>query len=57
MCGEHGAEWGGIFSGWLQMILDELHDGVSNAFSVLVHDETYRCFAAVPMLVVPSGSA
>ena len=54
---EHGVEWGGIFSGWMQQILDEIDDGVSNAFSVLVHDETCRCFAAVPMLAVPSGSA
>ncbi len=57
MCGEHGVEWGGIFSGWMQKILDELTNGVSNAFSVFVHDETYRSFAAVPMLAVPSSSA
>ena len=57
MCSEHGADWGGIFSGWMQKILDDLSKGVSNAFSVFVHDETRRHFEDVPMLTVPSGSA
>ena len=57
MCDEHGADWGGTFSGWMQKILDDLSKGVSNAFSVFVHDETQRHFAGVPMLTVPSGKA
>ena len=56
MCSEHGADWGGIFSGWMQKILDDLSKGVSNAFSVFVHDETQRHFASVPMLTVLASS-
>ena len=57
MCGEHGVEWGGTFSGWMQKILDELSKGRNNAFSVFVHDDTQQNFASVPMLAVPSRSA
>ena len=57
MCTDHGADWGGTFSGWMQKILDDLGKGVNNAFSVFVHDETQRHFAGVPMLTVPSGGA
>ena len=35
-------------------ILDDLSDGVTNAFSMLMHDETRRHFSKTPMLVVPA---
>ena len=34
--------------------LDDLSDGVTNAFSMLMHDETRRHFSKTPMLVVPA---
>ena len=54
MCGEHAQEWGGIFSQWMQKILDDVTDGVANAFSVFMHDETKRHFSKTPMLVLPA---
>ena len=35
-------------------ILDDLSDGVANAFSMFMYDETKRHFSKTPMLVVPS---
>ena len=54
MCDEHAQEWGGTFSQWMQQILDDLSDGVANAFSMFMYDETKRHFSKTPMLVVPS---
>ena len=54
MCDEHAQEWGGTFSQWMQKILDDLSDGVANAFSMFMYDETKRHFSKTPMLVVPS---
>ena len=54
MCNEHAQEWGGTFSQWMQKILDDLSDGVANAFSMLMYEETKRHFSKTPMLVVPS---
>ena len=54
MCDEHELEWGRVFSQWMQQILDEMSDGVANAFSMLMYDETKRPFSKTPMLVVPS---
>ena len=53
---EHGVDWGGIFSGWMQKLLEAHSKGVSNAFSVFMHDETVRNFADVPMLALPPDS-
>ena len=54
MCDEHAQEWGGTFSQWMQSVLDDLSDGVANAFSMFMYDETKRHFSKTPMLVVPS---
>ena len=54
MCDEHAQEWGGTFSQWMQKNLDDLSDGVANAFSMFMYDETKRHFSKTPMLVVPS---
>ena len=56
MCDEHAVEWGRVFCEWMQKVLNDLSDGVSNAFSVFVHGETHRNFADVAMLVVPGCS-
>ena len=50
----HADDWGGIFSGWMQHVLDDMANGVSNAFSEFVHAETVRNFKDVPMLVLPA---
>ena len=55
MCEEHAQEWGKTFSEWMQKLLDDLGDGVANAFSVFMHDETMRNFSKTPMLVVPGA--
>ena len=57
MCAEHGVDWGGIFAGWIQKVLDDLMDGVSNALSVFVHEETSRCFGDMEMLAIPGSNA
>jgi len=56
MCEEHGLEWGQVFCEWIQRILNDFNDGVSNAFSILMHNETQRKFADVEMLAVPGSS-
>ena len=50
----HADDWGGMFSGWMQHVLDDMANGVSNAFSEFVHAETVRNFKDVPMLVLPA---
>ena len=54
MSAEHADDWGGFFSGWMQKVLDDMTNGVSNAFSEFVHAETVRNFKDVPMLVLPA---
>ena len=53
MACEHGENWGGTFAAWLQKVLDGLRDGVFDAFSLFVYNETRRCILIVPMLSVP----
>ena len=50
----HAENWGGVFSGWMQKVVDDLSDGAANAFSKFVHDETTRNFQDVQMLAVPA---
>ena len=52
MCGEHDLNWGGLFSGLTQKVLDDLTDGMENAFSAFVHDDIVRTFKEAVMLVV-----
>ena len=54
MAGEHADNWGGVFSGWMQKVLDDMSDGITNAFSLFVESETLRCFGDTPMLILPS---
>ena len=49
----HGEDWGGVFAGWMQRLLNDADVGVSNAFSLFVHAETRRCFDGLPLLSVP----
>ena len=53
MLHDHGQEWGGVFAGWAQSVLQETEAGVGNAFSLFVHSETVRCFDGAVALRVP----
>ena len=53
MLEEHKENWGGIFAGWIQGVLDRFEDNVGNAFSTFVHDETTRCLAGEEVLRMP----
>ena len=53
MLQEHGEDWPETFTGWMQRLLEDNENGAANAFSVLVHNETRRCFDGVPSLRVP----
>ena len=53
MATEHAEAWGGVFATWMQQVLDDIHAGVSNAFSLFVHNETRRCSDDVQMLAMP----
>ena len=53
MLEEHVDNWPELFMGWMQRLLGENEDGVANAFSVFVHNETRRCFDGVSALRVP----
>ena len=53
MLQENGDNWPELFMGWMQRLLGENEDGVGNAFSVFVHNETRRCFDGVSALRVP----
>ena len=53
MCVEHAMNWGGVFAGWTQQVIDNLADGMLNAFSVFVEKETRRNFKDNVMLVLP----
>ena len=57
MAEEHAANWGGVFSGWMQQVLDDIGNGIANAFSVFVEAETRRCFGDTPMLILPAVAA
>ena len=56
MCEEHDLNWGGLFCGWTQKVIDDLQDGMDNAFSAFVHAETLRNFKEAEMLVVPAAA-
>jgi hypothetical protein len=50
MVNAHGAKWGGVFSEWIQAVLN---DERSNAFSFFVYNETCRVFHTTTALHVP----
>ena len=53
MHAEHGDDWVQLFAGWVQEVLNKIHDGTQNAFSQLVHNEALRCFGDDDGLHVP----
>ena len=53
MLQEHGGNWPELFMRWMHRLLGENEDGVANAFSVFVQNETRRCFDGVSALRVP----
>ena len=53
MLQEYGDSWPEVFMGWMQQLLGENENGVANAFSLFVHNETRRCFDGVSALRVP----
>ena len=53
MSTEHDEIWGSMFASWLQTVLNELQDGIHNAFSTFMYKETRRCLSQIPMLSVP----
>ena len=53
MATSHAEAWGGLFASWMQQVLDDIHSGVSNAFSLFVHHEMRRCLSDEPMLAMP----
>ena len=57
MVEEHAENWGAVFSGWMQHVLDDVGNGIANAFSVFVEAETRRCFGDTPMLILPAVAA
>ena len=57
MFAEHDVNWGEKFCGWTQKVLNDYTDGMDNAFSAFVHDETVRNFKEAEMLVVPGAAA
>ena len=52
MLEEHGAEWGDLFASWVQKAANDITKGQANTFSLLVHNETRRCFSDQPALRV-----
>jgi len=52
MVAAHGGAWAGVFSTWVQGVLN---DERSNAFSTFVYDETRRVFSGSAALHVPGA--
>ena len=44
MAEEHKDAWGTVFAGWMEGVLEKLHEA-NNAMSLFVYDETRRCLA------------
>ena len=44
MTEEHKDAWGTVFAGWMEGVLEKLHEA-NNAMSLFVYDETRRCLA------------
>ena len=55
---EHDKEWGSVFAGRIQHIVEEMAQGCgSNAFSRFVYQETLRCLSSKPALRLPGAQA
>ena len=50
MLRQYGPEWPHRFTEMLQHVLNDLENGVPNAFSAFVHAETERCLCALQAL-------
>ena len=44
MSEEHKDQWGNVFAGWMQGVLEKMREE-NNAMSEFVYSETLRCFA------------
>ena len=53
---EHKDDWGKMFCGWTQNVLDKHADGMTNAFSVFMEKETVRNFKDKPIHVLPAAA-
>ena len=51
----HGKGWGVCFAGYMQRVMEQHQEGVSNAFSQFVYNEACRVFHEVAALHVPEG--
>ena len=49
----HGKDWGNVFAGWIQRVLDQHDEGETNALSKFVHSEACRAFHNKAALHVP----
>ena len=56
MSEEHQINWGRVFSGWIQKVIDDHFAGMDNAFSVFLENETVRDFKDKVMLVLPAAA-
>ena len=56
MCVEHHVNWAQVFCGWTQKVIDDLADGMDNAMSVFVGNETKRNFKDKAMFVLPAAA-
>ena len=56
MSEEHQINWGRVFSGWIQKVIDDHFAGMDNAFSVFLGNETVRNFKDKVMLVLPAAA-
>lgn len=50
---EHDTQWGSLFAGLMQKVMDDITRGTTNAFSVFVFNETRRVLSEVARLQVP----
>ena len=53
MMQEHDIHWGGEFAQVMQKIVTDIEQGIVNAFSMFVHNETRRSLQLEPLLSLP----
>ena len=49
----HGTNWGNVFAGYIQRLLEQHIEGVTNELSQFVHNEACRVFHDKAALHVP----
>ena len=55
MAEAHGEDWAELFAEMVQQVVNDLGEGLSNALSVFMHNETKRVLANTPALIVPGA--